>query len=335
MGLIESASTVYAKAYLTELGRKYLFNEDGSRIQNINGVDIDLFKITKFSLGDPDVNYRINNLLESGDVPDLSGEGVASDCSVKGAKGRDLNNIVFPTQTAFFDETAELTYGSAPSNVSIEVNLQNTNQQIDASYKFDLRTFIDGAEVNGEPYNVTPKNYGNINLDNGKLIITLKEPVGQTTLAGSTTSVSDGYRLVITYPSATTSKTEMLISFEIGTIQGTAANGGAAGGAAGGTGAVGSGGASGAGGAGSTVNVIWTPMTQFDEDLKNAVVDFIDTEKNGNKLSFDDKNGRTKTLPFTFFSETYKQLGSGEVGSFDLILKYPPTSVGSGGISTN
>ena len=80
MGAITSASTVYATAYLTEVGRKYLFQE-GNNVRFVtlpDGTKIDKLKIERFSLGDPDVNYQLPYFLESGDIPDLSGENEKS-----------------------------------------------------------------------------------------------------------------------------------------------------------------------------------------------------------------------------------------------------------------
>jgi len=101
MGFITSASTVYATAYLTEVGRKYLFNHESTpRFVPANsltgGTDttlIDLFKIDFFSFGDSDVNYGLPDLLESGEIPDISGE---SDGTIKGTKGRDLRFLINP-----------------------------------------------------------------------------------------------------------------------------------------------------------------------------------------------------------------------------------------------
>jgi len=73
MGYIPSADTVYATAYLTETGRRYLFNENNNRF---DGAGDDLFQITKFALSDSDTNYQLSDayLLESGDVPDVTGK---------------------------------------------------------------------------------------------------------------------------------------------------------------------------------------------------------------------------------------------------------------------
>ena len=71
MGKIVSAATVTATAYLTEKGRTYLFNKNNVRFDS-NGND--LFEISTFTLGDPDTNYRTEQLLQSGDIPDATGK---------------------------------------------------------------------------------------------------------------------------------------------------------------------------------------------------------------------------------------------------------------------
>lgn len=71
MGYIPSAATVYSVAYLTDLGRTYLFDENGTRF-DANGND--LFEITKFTMSDTDTNYQTTALLEAGDVPDVTGK---------------------------------------------------------------------------------------------------------------------------------------------------------------------------------------------------------------------------------------------------------------------
>ena len=106
MGLIQSATTVYARAYLTELGRQYLFDglSKPRYIQLSNGQTVDRLKIARFSLGDPDVNYNITDPLTSGQIPDLSGE---NENAVTGAKGRTLDNLISPGTSNIPAETIE------------------------------------------------------------------------------------------------------------------------------------------------------------------------------------------------------------------------------------
>ena len=60
MGKIDSASTVYATAYLTEKGRKYLFNQGNIRFDSSGN---DLLEILYFTLSDVDTNYQTVDVL--------------------------------------------------------------------------------------------------------------------------------------------------------------------------------------------------------------------------------------------------------------------------------
>lgn len=94
MGSILSSNTIYAVAYLTELGRKLLFDpmsndrfsQDGNRV-------IDAFKITYFSMSDPDYNYNITSdfELETGDITNVSGKN--DDC-IKGTVITEEVNLI-------------------------------------------------------------------------------------------------------------------------------------------------------------------------------------------------------------------------------------------------
>jgi len=61
MGYIQSATTVTVIAKLTPFGREELLSKSNKIITN-------------FSLGDSDANYYVSNILESGEVPSISGE---------------------------------------------------------------------------------------------------------------------------------------------------------------------------------------------------------------------------------------------------------------------
>lgn len=88
MGYIPSASSVYAVAYLTDIGRGYLFNKNNDRFDS-NGDD--LFEIKKFTLSDTDTNYKTSTLLDSGDVPDITGK---SEGCLKAAVNYIQTNLV-------------------------------------------------------------------------------------------------------------------------------------------------------------------------------------------------------------------------------------------------
>jgi len=68
---------------------------------------------------------------------------------------------------------------------------------------------------------------------------------------------------------------------------------------------------------------IWKPMTKFDDGLKQALIGFTDTTKEGVKASQSFK-GRTKILDFFFDGTATKSVRPSEIGHFRLIFSYPP-----------
>jgi hypothetical protein len=91
MGKIDSASTVYATAYLTEKGRKYLFNQGNIRFDSFGN---DLLEILYFTLSDVDTNYQTAARLISGDVPDISGK---NDNCIKATADYTQTNLLYQT----------------------------------------------------------------------------------------------------------------------------------------------------------------------------------------------------------------------------------------------
>jgi hypothetical protein len=112
MGYIPSADTVYAVAYLTELGRTYLFDENGNRFDNLGD---DLFEITKFTISDTDTNYQTVLNLSTGEVPDVTGK--SEGCLKTTANYVQSNLVAF-----IFDDT--------PTNVQYETDLTGDNLTI-------------------------------------------------------------------------------------------------------------------------------------------------------------------------------------------------------------
>lgn len=207
MGFISSSSTVYAQAYLTELGRQYLFNSPSKPryITLPNGQSIDRLQIERFSLGDPDVNYNLPLLLETGDIPDLSGEN--EEC-VTGAKGRMLTNIISPGNSNIPSTDIEVVeYRSTQDRVVY--TLTSAANLIPVVVTQQLTTFVDGILVNDGVYIVTPTNYGPNKLQNNELVIVLKEP----------TPTTAGYRLRIIFPSTGSNYDKMTFQFEKSTTQ--------------------------------------------------------------------------------------------------------------------
>jgi hypothetical protein len=116
MGYIPSSTTVYSVAYLTDIGRNYLFNQGNIRYDQ-NGND--LFQVVAFSLGDPDKNYNSNVNLTSGEVPDISGKGEGC---LKGAAD-SLQNIQLYYQVNIVNFTNVQYITNQPGN-TITINSQ-------------------------------------------------------------------------------------------------------------------------------------------------------------------------------------------------------------------
>ncbi|HWY35224.1 MAG TPA: hypothetical protein VNX68_11300 [Nitrosopumilaceae archaeon] len=202
MGAILSSTTVYANAYLTELGRTYIFDSpDTPRYITLdNGQTIDRLQIQRFSLGDTDVNYRIAELLTSGEVPDESGDSASA---IKGAKGRTLDHLISPGDTILPSDTIDtLVYTTTYPNVTWDLGASTAS--LPSVVTQQLMTYIDGLLVSDGAYVVTPKNYGKIKAVNDELIITILNP---TTLAA-------GYRLRVFFPKTGTNYNKMTFQFE-------------------------------------------------------------------------------------------------------------------------
>ena len=94
MGNILSSDTIYAVAYLTDLGRKLLFDPIANNrfIQNGNTI-IDTFRPVYFSMSDPDYNYTIQQgyALETGDIANVSGKN--EDC-IKGTVVKEESFLI-------------------------------------------------------------------------------------------------------------------------------------------------------------------------------------------------------------------------------------------------
>ena len=112
MGYIPSAGTVYAVAYLTEAGRNYLFNKDNNRF-DVDGDD--LFEIRKFTLSDTDTNYQTVELLESGDVPDVTGKNESCLKTTANYVQTNLIAYIFDSTPTSVEYTTDLPDGTSPT----------------------------------------------------------------------------------------------------------------------------------------------------------------------------------------------------------------------------
>lgn len=208
MGAIASADTVYATAYLTELGRQYLF-QDGNHPRFVtlsDGTEIDKLKIERFSLGDPDVNYKLPDLLESGDIPDLSGE---NENSITGAKGRTLTNLISPSDAVLGTGDDVLEYTSSQDEILIDLNKDLS--KLPTVITQELITLLNDEPTLESTYDLLPKNFGENKVKDNQLIINLKEP----------TTSSVGYRMRIWYPTIEDDHNIVTIQFERASIAST------------------------------------------------------------------------------------------------------------------
>ena len=201
MGAIASADTIYATAYLTELGRQYLFQDNNHPrfVELSDGTRIDKLKIERFSLGDPDVNYRIPDLLTSGDMPDLSGE---NENSITGAKGRTLNNLISPGESVLGDGDDTLEYTTSEGDIMVDLN--KDLEKIPTVFTQELLTLIDEEPTLESTYDLLPKNFGQNQVKDNMLIIPLREA----------TTTAPGYRIRILYPTIEDDNNICTIQFE-------------------------------------------------------------------------------------------------------------------------
>lgn len=118
MGKLASATTVYATAYLTEKGRRYLFNQGNVRF-DANGND--LLEILYFTLSDADTNYQTASRLVSGDVPDVSGK---NDNCIKATADYTQTNLLYQTVDVLI--LADPLYSTDAPNDNLVLDVDST-----------------------------------------------------------------------------------------------------------------------------------------------------------------------------------------------------------------
>lgn len=118
MGKLASASTVYATAYLTEKGRKYLFNQGNVRF---DAAGNDLLEILYFTLSDADTNYQTAARLASGDVPDVSGK---NDNCIKATADYTQTNLLYQTVDVLI--LADPLYSTDAPSDNLVLDVDNT-----------------------------------------------------------------------------------------------------------------------------------------------------------------------------------------------------------------
>tara|TARA_R110000868_G_C10971024_1_gene769927 strand:- start:11602 stop:12318 length:717 start_codon:yes stop_codon:yes gene_type:complete len=206
MGAITSATTVYATAYLTEIGRQYLFQDENHPrfVELSDGTQVDRLQVERFSLGDPDVNYKLPDLLTSGDIPDLSGE---NEGNITGAKGRTLTNLISPGEAALATESDTLEYTSSKKDIVMDLNKDLS--KLETVITQELITLINQEATLEATYDVLPKVFGDLVMKDNELVINLLEPSGG----------NPGYRMRIIYPSIEEDSNIVTIQFETATAK--------------------------------------------------------------------------------------------------------------------
>ena len=205
MGFIAPTSAVTASAYITELGRQYLFgNGQKPRFYtDSNGNLVDRFEPVNFSIGDPDTNYNlpIQYQLTGGTIPDLGGNMQET---ILGAKGRTLTNIITPKDASFQTQITSLQYSSSIPVVNIDFSKDLST--IPTIYTIQLMTYINGQLFQDGIYSVTPTNYGSTQEQNGELAIIIRDA----------TQSQVGYRMRIFFPGSGSHYNKFTIQFESG-----------------------------------------------------------------------------------------------------------------------
>jgi hypothetical protein len=159
MGKLASASTVYATAYLTEKGRKYLFNQGNIRFDSAGN---DLLEILYFTLSDVDTNYQTAARLISGDVPDISGK---NDNCIKATSDYTQTNLLYQTVDALI-----------LSDPLYSVNLPNNTLTLNVDSSSDFPPATDTPPV---PTSPTSPIYGGAQNNGIPTLITETEFRGQ------------------------------------------------------------------------------------------------------------------------------------------------------------
>lgn len=67
----------------------------------------------------------------------------------------------------------------------------------------------------------------------------------------------------------------------------------------------------------------WGVMENFNEGLRQALISWIDTTKEGNTVLSPSGATRSKTINFQFYGIPSKDMvGNGDIGTFSLVFKY-------------
>lgn len=80
----------------------------------------------------------------------------------------------------------------------------------------------------------------------------------------------------------------------------------------------------------------WQVMDNFDEGLRQAMIKWIDTTKEGRQVVNPTGSTRTKTINFQFYGNPSKDIiGAGDIGEFKLEFKYTKKIIQAQAIPNN
>jgi hypothetical protein len=80
--------------------------------------------------------------------------------------------------------------------------------------------------------------------------------------------------------------------------------------------------------------VVWDVIPQMTIDLQNAIIDFINTDKDGNFIPNQNNQPRSKTITFEFQGSPSNVYKFGELGTVNIVLGYPSLIISSQQVQT-
>lgn len=80
--------------------------------------------------------------------------------------------------------------------------------------------------------------------------------------------------------------------------------------------------------------VVWESIPQMTLDLQNAIINFINTDKDGNFIPNQNNQPRSKTITFEFQGSPSNVYKFGEIGTVNIVLGYPSLIISSTQVQT-
>ncbi len=153
-----SANTYNLNAFLTELGRTYLFGFDDKTKKQIrfDSDGQDLFSPKKFSVNDTDINYKSEEKLDANDLPILAGNrGVVGIKTMMNSKRKNfiVNSLGFNSNISFDSSMQEIKDISA-NTITIKVNVEQAFNNLNLG-PISFRLFVVDSDTNYSNYQIS------------------------------------------------------------------------------------------------------------------------------------------------------------------------------------